>query len=154
MSLKGKILYAFMIDCPYSFSSNVDRCHYPPPHVDTCNLQIVARAFIPDVLNTKLPPETLAAVAALEGEISMDLDLESAEDVEDPLLEESYGFRRLSAASAMLRLARLHDSRLAIDNFFKLALTIQVYASFWVRRREGGGNLACGMASTNFSTWS
>ena len=44
----------------------------------------------------------------------------------NPSLEESYGFRRLAAASAMLRLARVHDSRLAIDSFFKLALTIQV----------------------------
>ena len=44
-------------------------------------MQIMARAFVPDAIGTKLPQETLTALKALEEEIAMDLDLEVAEEV-------------------------------------------------------------------------
>lgn len=101
--------------------------------IGTVHLQMLARAFVPDRLSCNLPPDYLQAMTALERELVHDLDLDvfspEAEESEDSEIQGALGYRRLAAACAFLRLARLHDTRLHVQPFYKVALTMQVTAS-------------------------
>ena len=83
---------------------------------------------MPDKAVSKLSPEFLAAMSALETELASDLDLEcfSPEGSEEGGFVDALGYRRLAAACAMLRLARVHDTRLSVLPYYKVALTMQV----------------------------
>ena len=106
----------------------------PKPDRQLALLQILARAFVPDKLSNKLPPEYLAAMTVLETELTADMDLDyfspEGEESEEGGSADALGFRRLAAATALLRLARLHDSRLHVLPYYKLAFTMQ--ASFFL----------------------
>ena len=85
---------------------------------------------MPDTPTLKLPPEYVAAMSALEAELAGDMDLEFSPSEgamsEEGGFGEAFGYRRLAAATALLRLARLHDTRLHVLPYYKLALTMQV----------------------------
>ena len=87
----------------------------------------------PDNPAARLSPEYLAAVSALETELASDLDLDcfspEGEGSEEGGLADTLGFRRLAAACALLRLARVHDTRLHVLPYYKLAFTMQARGS-------------------------
>ena len=91
-------------------------------------MQVLARAFVPDLAVVKLPAESLAALETLFQELSEQLEPDAGgEEAED--FVNDHGFCRLSAAVGILRLARAHDGRMPPSIFQKLALVIQVPVS-------------------------
>ena len=91
-------------------------------------MQVLARAFVPDQAAFKLPAESLAALETLFEELSEQLEPDAVGE-EEQVFVNDHGFCRLSAAAALLRLARAHDGRMPPSIFQKLALAIQVPVS-------------------------
>ena len=98
---------------------------------------MLARAFVPDQAAVRLPAESLAALGTLFEDLSEQLEPDAGgEEAEDSLFVNDRGFGRLSAAAAILRLARAHDARMPPSIFQKLALVIQVPFSDRHRHRH------------------
>eukprot|EP00879_Flechtneria_rotunda_P015681 GHRR01016403.1.p1 GENE.GHRR01016403.1~~GHRR01016403.1.p1 ORF type:complete len:1542 (+),score=797.44 GHRR01016403.1:616-5241(+) len=90
-------------------------------------VKALAAGCVPDSDSSDVPVETLRVVARLAQDLEGLLD--PAEDNQPQFLEdappEACGQLRLTAASALLRLARRHDSRLGPSCYCMLALVMQ-----------------------------
>ena len=88
-------------------------------------MQTLARACVPDA-PCNMPQETEAVVERLIRHLVPLLDAGSQMDSLDAAGPADMALVRLTSSEALLRLARLHDSRIYPEVYMALALTMQV----------------------------
>lgn len=88
-------------------------------------MQALARACVPDMPCT-LPAKTEAVIDRLVRHLAPLLDTGNDMDDLDPAGLSDKALVRLTSSEALLRLARVHDSRIYPEVYLTLALTMQV----------------------------
>ena len=89
-------------------------------------VQALARGLCGDLSTGSMPQPTLDVVDAVVAQLTPLLDIDADISHLQPQGAVDEGYMRLAAASALLRLSRVHDAKLPVEAYFTLALTMQV----------------------------
>ena len=79
-----------------------------------------------------IPQPTLDIVDTVVAQLTPLLDIDADMSHLQPQGAVDEGYMRLAASCALLRLARAHDSRISVETYFTLALTMQVSESLQI----------------------
>ncbi|KAK9822311.1 hypothetical protein WJX74_006163 [Apatococcus lobatus] len=88
-------------------------------------IKALARGLCGDLATGKPPQSVLDVVDALVAQLTPLLDIDADMSHLQPQGAVDEGHMRLAASCALLRLARAHDSRISVETYFTLALTMQ-----------------------------